>query len=145
MILFSFRLKAPSCRFLSCQSGQSLVELALLTPLLIAILAVVIDLGALFLSHQTIVSAAHVGVLYGSSSPAAAANATGISNAARAGTTNLAGYSTANPSVTSTVGVDGTYQTVTVVVDYVYTPLFPYPFVPSSYTVSRTATMRVKP
>lgn len=55
------------------EEGQSLVELALLLPVLILILAGALDLGRAFYAYTTVVNAAREGARYGAFHPDAAA------------------------------------------------------------------------
>lgn len=64
------------------QSGQSLVEVALLTPLLLAILLGSIELGRYAYFSILVGNAAHAGALYGAQGIAQAASTTGITQAA---------------------------------------------------------------
>ncbi len=181
------------------QAGQSLVEVALLTPLLLAMVLGSIELGRYAYLSILVGNAAHSGALYGAQNNLSAANAAGICQAAEndyqsgevPATCTNAGTSPAttvticpsgstctasNLSVSSTDGcgcdVAGTYAqqgsttlacstanidpttactnqsewvvTVSVTATATFRSLFNYPWIPSTLTVSRTATMRVE-
>lgn len=67
----------------SCtQRGQALVELALLTPLLLALALGVIELGRYAYIAILVGNAAHAGATYGAQSAATAADSNGIETAA---------------------------------------------------------------
>ena len=140
---WGFALPESAPRPLSGRAGQSLVELSLLLPVIMFILLGTADLGRAFNAHITITGAAYKGAIYGSASPTNAADSTGIRTAALADTTTLTGTP---PTVTSATGTDPYgYQTVTVTVSYSFQALFPYPGLPSSIPLQRSAKMRVKP
>jgi Flp pilus assembly protein TadG len=128
------------------EAGQSLVELTLAMPLLILIMLASADFGRAFYAHIIIAGAAQKGAIYASSSAAAAADQTGIQNAALADTTTLFDRSPANPTVTSVSSTDPYgFQTVDVTVTYDFRPLIPYPGLPGTFTMARSVGMRVKP
>lgn len=123
--------------------GQSMVELALLLPLLLLMLLVAFNLGTAFYSTVTVVAAAHNGALYGSGGSSLAADSQAIRQVVLADAVNLGGTP---PTVTSTVSADPYGdQVLAVSVAYVYSVPVPFPGVPASYTLSSTAQMRVKP
>lgn len=181
------------------QSGQSLVELALLTPLLLAMVLGSIEFGRYAYLSILVGNAAHSGALYGAQSNLTAANVAGICAAAEndyqngkvPATCTNAGTSPAttvtmcpsgstctasdlNVSATDGCGCDvgGTYTqlgattyacgtanidpttactdssewvvTVSVTTSATFRSLFNYPMIPSTLTISRTATMRVE-
>jgi Flp pilus assembly protein TadG len=181
------------------QAGQSLVELALLTPLLLVMVLGSIEFGRYAYLSILVGNAAHSGALYGAQSNLTAANVAGICTAAEndyqngevPATCTNAGTSpsttvtvcpsgstctASNLSVSSTDGcgcdVGGTYTqlgattyacstasidptsactdqsewvvTVSVTASATFRSLFNYPLIPSTLTISRTATMRVE-
>lgn len=140
---------------LRCERGASLVEMALLLPLFGLLLFVAIDLGrALYLSNE-IAGAARAGAIYGSRNPT---DTTGMATVAVDDATDVPGVSagtptygcecsdgtgysascTTVPSCTSTTEV---YR-VNVTVTGTYTPLLPWPGIPTSMSFSSTASMR---
>lgn len=64
------------------QSGQSLIEVALLTPLLLAMVLGAIELGRYAYLAILVGNAAHAGAFYGAQGPAQAADTAGILRAA---------------------------------------------------------------
>jgi Flp pilus assembly protein TadG len=152
-------------RFAS-ESGQSLVELALLVPVLLLLVLGIVEMGRYTYLSILLGNAAESGALYGAQSLAQSADTTGIQNAAQADFQN--GQSLPGLTVTSTnaCGCDsggtttsaacgGTITagtcavghwvvTVQVTATGNFSSLFRYPGIPASLTVSRTATLRVK-
>ncbi len=181
------------------QAGQNLVELALVTPLLVALVLGAVELGRYAYLSILVGDAAHAGALYGAQNFIDAANAVSICKAAgndyQAGTLPTtctdAGTSPATPvtscpsgntctfdplTVSSTDGcgcdVAGTYTslgtttaacgtgsvdpttacsnqsewvvTVSVTASATFQSLFKYPWIPSSLTIVKTATMRIE-
>ena len=121
--------------------GQSLVEFALITPLLILILAVAADFGRAFTAYITIGSAAREGAAYGSASLISSTNTSGISSAALGDAQTIWGVS---PSVTSTTGTDQWgYRYVQVRVAYTFSSIMTVPGVPDPVNMQRTVRMRV--
>jgi len=134
--------------------GQSAVELALVTPILIVLLLVAADFGRVFYTSIAVNNAARAGAQYGSHSIVTAANSAGITAAARTdgwssltvnasqctclSSTNVtacaSSYCTNNPSAT--------YVMVTVTAPF--TTLVAYPGLPSSFTLTGQAVMQVQ-
>lgn len=127
------------------QRGQGMVELAVTLPLVVLILVAIADLGRIFYADVTLTSAAQSGALYASSSAVAAVDTTGIRNAALADTSTLFGRTSSNPSVTSSVyaGLYGA-PTVAVTTTFTFQPIFPYPLLPHSFTMARSASVRIR-
>jgi Flp pilus assembly protein TadG len=138
------------------EDAQSLVELALLTPLFLLLLFGVVDFGQAFYVANEIAGAAHAGAIYGSQNPN---DTSGIETAVRDGApdvTNLSvgtptygcecangtGYSV-NCSITPTClgGLNVVYRVNLTVTD-TYTPIVPFPGIPSSISLSSSASMR---
>ncbi len=125
--------------------GQSLVELALVTPILLLLLMISIDVGAAMSAYTTVGSMARQGAYYGSHNPDDTA---GISSTALGESGAIYGVM---PTVSSDVVDDSfdvpntttPYQTVIVTVTYQYNPLFSIPPMPSSMTIKRQVEMRV--
>jgi Flp pilus assembly protein TadG len=137
------------------EQGASLVELAFVLPLFPLLLCGALDFGRAFYLSVEIVGAAQAAAAYGSQNPTDTA---GMQNAARddapdvpnlsAGTptygcecsdgTNYSASCSATPSCPSNNEV----QRVNVTVTGTYSPLFPWPGVPSSMSLSSSASMR---
>ncbi|RXS93900.1 pilus assembly protein [Silvibacterium dinghuense] len=137
------------------ESGSSLLETALVMPILLLLMAGAIDFGRAYSIAIEVESAAHAGALYGVQNPSDTA---GMADAVKADAPNLAALTT-----TATYGCecfDGSQSStncVTVPVscsgeNYVnyaqvsasdtYTPIFPYPGIPSSIVLQKTVEMR---
>jgi Flp pilus assembly protein TadG len=160
------------------QSGQALIELALIVPLLLAALLGVIEIGRYAYIGILIGNAAHAGAFYGAQGHQKSNDSTGIRNAAQydfAAGTGSADNGNGQPnsllSVTSSTscGCDsggtitpaascttfsgsapctGTARWVvfvSVTASGQFNSLFNYPGIPTSITISRTATMTVAP
>lgn len=125
--------------------GQSMVEMALVTPILLAVIVITINLGLALSDYNRIGSMAREGAYYGSLHPTDTA---GISSAAIGESGAISGVT---PVVSDTVQNDSYlipntttyYQSITVTVTYSFKPLFTFPPVPSSMTLKRQVQMRV--
>jgi Flp pilus assembly protein TadG len=153
------------------QSGQALVELALVLPILLILALGVIELGRYAYIAILVGNAAHAGAVYGSQNTGDSSDTTGIQNAAyydfaggNGSTNNANGQLNSSLTVNSSVscGCDSGGAvtnfdcantpscatghwviTVSVTAFGTFNSLFNYPGIPSSVTVSRTSTMRV--
>jgi Flp pilus assembly protein TadG len=150
------------------QSGQSLVEVALITPLLMVLLLGAIEVGRYAYISILVGNAAHAGAMYGAQSLAQAADTPGIQQAAdndfqsngqpvssltvtssnscgcdSGGTVTSAGCTTAVNPTAGTCTTGHWVVMVSVTASGKFSSLFNYPGIPSPITVSRTATMRV--
>jgi Flp pilus assembly protein TadG len=137
--------------------GASLIELAFIVPLFMLMLLGALDFGrALYLTME-IAGAAHAAASYGSQNPN---DTTGMQNAAQDDAPNVPNLSVTNVSY-GTVCSDGSSYTantqtmpsscsstatgvyrVNVTVMGTYSPLFPWPKIPSSMSFSSSASMR---
>ena len=147
------------------QSGQALVELAFLIPLLLLLALGVIELGRYAYIGILVGNAAHAGAIYGSQSLPQSVDTVGITTAADNDFTSN-GQNVSNLTVTSSVscGCDSSGSvtaaacigvgagtcasghwvvTLSVTASGTFSSLFSYPGIPASITVSRTSTMRV--
>jgi Flp pilus assembly protein TadG len=134
--------------------GQSAVELALVTPILVVLLVVAADFGRVFYTSIAVNNAARAGAQYGSESIVTAADSAGITAAAKTdGWSSLnvtAGQCTCETSTivaacaTSycTNNPSATYVTVTVTAPF--TTIVKYPGLPSSITLTGHAIMQVQ-
>lgn len=152
------------------ERGTSLLELALITPLLLLLLLGIIEIGRYAELSILVANAARAGVQYGAQNLATAADNTGIHNAALNDGQNVPGLTVSPPSngyvppsgTTSYVlcgcsdtALTGTcpavgcsspaHPLVYVQVDTTGTfgSLFRYPGIPSSISVNGSAAMRV--
>lgn len=141
-------------RLLRRSDGSSFIELALLLPLMLFLFVGAVDLGRLYFMSVEVTGAAQAGALYGIQNPS---DTSGMQSAATAGASSLASVSTSasygcecsdGSSVTVSCGTTPTctynyVNYVDVVSSVQYTPIFRYPGLPSTLTVTREARMRV--
>ncbi len=124
--------------------GQSLVELALIAPILIVLMLGVIDFGRVYFAQVSVTNAARDGADYASQSATAAADLNGITQAALSDTGNLLNTSASNPTVTVITSNDSQGRLYAdVKVHYTFTAIFSWPGLPSSMSVDRTVRARV--
>jgi|HubBroStandDraft_3_1064219.scaffolds.fasta_scaffold344158_1 Flp pilus assembly protein TadG len=153
---------------LGWQSGQSLVEVALLTPILLALLVGGIELGRYAYISILVGNAARAGAAYGAQSLPQSVDTTDIQTAAdndfqnngqnintltvtsttscgcdNGGTTTSAVCSTASNTTAGTCAAGHWVVMVSVTASGTFNSLFSYPGIPSSITVTRTSTLRV--
>lgn len=95
-------------RGLEADCGQALVELALSVPMMALLVFGAIEIGNIIYSSITVTDAAMAGVQYGTRNSSAAADTTGIENAAQADAPNLT--ITTRPSI-SCICSDGSAST----------------------------------
>jgi Flp pilus assembly protein TadG len=149
------------------QSGQALVELGLLLPMLVLLLLGVVELGRYSYVGILVANAARAGTAYGTQTLSQSVDTTGIATAAR-NDFKTNGQNPTNLAVTSTVscGCDsggtvtafvctgtgaGTCATghwvvqLSVTASGTFNAVFNSSFFPTSITVTRTSAMRVKP
>jgi Flp pilus assembly protein TadG len=158
--------------FLRSQSGQSLVEVALLTPLLLAMVLGAIEIGRYAYISILVGNAAHAGALYGSQSLAnsvspnitLAAQNDFQNNGQKTGNLNvtyndscgcdnggtltyLGQLTSACLAIDATTACPGSNNhwvvMVSVTASGTFQSLFNYPWIPSSITVTRTSSLRV--
>lgn len=155
---------SPFRRFVRCSSGQGLVETALTASLLVLLLLAAVDFGRAFYMVVELKGAAHAGAVYGSQFPT---DKTGMKNVATSNASDLVNISSANFNATADWGCecsDGTgalvesstncatttpsctnmnevfFVTVTTTANY--SPLVPWPGIPSTMNMSETVKMR---
>jgi hypothetical protein len=132
----------------SRKPGQSLVELALVLPLAVLILALSAQLGRAFTAYFQIIRGAGVGAAYGMRSTETASDISGMTAAVLAETPSIWGVepqvSFPNCEVTETNRPNGEpYQCVAVRVDYDFRPIIAIWPIPSTVRMSRVVEMRV--
>ena len=150
------------------ESGQSLLELALATPLLLVMVLGVIELGSYAYIAILVGNAARAGAAYGSQSLPQSVDRTGIQAAAEndfqnngqnvssltvtsstscgcdsAGTITGAGCTTDVNPTAGTCTSGHWVVMVAVTASGTFNALFNFPGIPTSLSVSRTSTMRV--
>jgi Flp pilus assembly protein TadG len=137
--------------------GQSAVELALVTPIMIVLLLVAADFGRVFYTSIAVNNAARAAAQYGSQSVVTAADSVGMAAAAKTdGWTGLNVSATqctcqTSTSVTQCTTIASTYCTnnpqatyVSVTVQAPFQTLVTYPGLPSSITLTGHAIMQVQ-
>jgi Flp pilus assembly protein TadG len=152
------------------QSGQALLELALMLPFLLLLVVGVVEIGRYAYIGVLVANAAHAGAIYGAQSLGQSGDGPGIQTAAlndfrdnTGDTANLtltsvsssyscgcdnggavtAGICTGTGAATCAAGTGHPVVTLTVTATGTFNPLFSYPGVSGSITLSRTSTMRV--
>lgn len=152
---------APNADNANCQSGQAIVELTLLLPLLVLIFLAATDFARLFYHASGLAQAARSGVQYGGQNLGTAADTAGMAQAAvksAAADLNLQLSDVAPsprryfqcgsdvPTATEAPCADGRAPKVFVEVSVqkTFSTLFNYPGIPHTVNVSRVATMRVQ-
>ena len=141
------------------EAGSSIIEGAILAPVLLFIMIGAADFGHGYYLAEEIASAAHSGAEYAIQNPGnLSSHSTGIETAARDDAPNVPSLSVAAPAwgcecsdgssysahcatVPSGCTTNWVYK-VTVTASANYTPLFPWPGIPSSIPLSSSATMR---
>lgn len=137
------------------EHGASLVELAFVLPLFLLLISGAVDFGRAFYLSTEIVGAAEAAAAYGSLHPI---DTTGMQNAAQDDAPDVPNLSVGTP-IYGTECPDGTSYTanttnmpscsgttpvyrVNVTVTGIYKPLFSWPGLPSSMSLSSSAAMR---
>lgn len=140
------------------QRGTALVEFAIVLPVLILLLLGVVEIGRYAYFSILVGNAARAGVQYGAQNSVTAYDTLGMTAAAQADGYNSISSLTVTPTnfcqcwngITGTaVSCSGACTTghllkyVSVTVTGKVDPLFRYPMLPSTLTVTQTATMEV--
>jgi Flp pilus assembly protein TadG len=164
----TLRLKNSRSLLRNRESGQALVELALLLPMLVLLLLGVVEIGRYSYVGILVANAARAGTAYGTQTLAQSVDTIGITTASR-NDFKTNGQNPTNLAVTSTVscGCDsggtvaafvctgvgaGTCPTgqhwvvqLSVTAAGTFNSIFNSSFFPTSITVTRTSAMRVRP
>lgn len=141
------------------QSGASLVEFALLAPVMIFLLVGIVEIGRYTFFAILAANAARAGAQYGSTNLTTAADSTGMISAAEQDGQNLSQWpkDTTATSLCSVNGAapakcvlsssgqppSGTIYYVQVVVTGTFNTLLHYPGIPTGVPITGSATMRV--
>lgn len=141
------------------QAGSALIEFVAALPLLMLLLLGVVEIGRYAYFAIQVGNAARAGVQYGAQNGVTAMDTSGMTSAAKADGNNSISTLSVSPTnycqcwdgTTGTaVACSGTCPNGSHLVEYVQVtvsgsvdPLFHYPMLPSTLTVSNTATMRV--
>jgi Flp pilus assembly protein TadG len=140
---------------LRAEDGASLVEMAVILPLFLLLVFGALDFGRAFYLELELTGAAHAAAVYGSENPT---DTIGMQNAAQDDAPNVPKLSVGTPTYGCECA-DGTAYSascastppcttsnvvyrVNVTVTMTYTPMFPWPGVPSSMSFSSSASMR---
>lgn len=137
----------------SLSEGASLLETALIAPVLLLLVAGTVDLGRAYTAAIEVQEAAHSGALYGTQNPT---DRTGMQKTAEGQASNFseltatASYGCECSDGSSAVESCTTIPTCTYnYVDYVsvtatveFSPIFPYPGLPSSFKLNSTSRLR---
>lgn len=133
--------------------GSSIVEVALLMPVLLLILVGAVDLGRAYFMAIEVASAAHAGALYGVQNPtdvsgmesAAQLNASDVPSLVTTATYGCECSDGSLPSASCTTAPSCPFNVVNFVqisTTATYTPLIEWPGIPSSLVLTGTAFMR---
>jgi Flp pilus assembly protein TadG len=167
--ILTSQMKARRLRaFWRERKATSAIELALVLPLIAGMIVPLADLGMGAYTKMQVQNAAQAGADYALKNAGSAFNATNIGNAVTSAT-SLSGVVANQPAPPSEVchcvdssggspvldsgsappctgsctsGTMGTYVVVNARASY--TPLFPYPMIPSSITFTATSTVRIQ-
>ena len=135
--------------------GQASFELAILAPALILMVLGIIELGRIAHFGILVNNAARAGVQYGSQNLVTAIDTSGMQNAALADGQNIGGLSasatyfcqcsdgTAASCTAAACSANHRVTYVQVTASGTFSTLFHYPRLPSSFALTRTATLRV--
>jgi len=137
------------------EDGASLVEMAVMLPLFLVLLFGALDFGRAFYLEMELTGAAHAAAVYGSENPT---DTTGMQNAAKDDAPNVQSLSVGTPTygcecadgtaysascgTTPTCTTNNVVYRVNVTVTSTYSTLFPWPGVPSSMSLSSSASVR---
>lgn len=134
-------------------AGQSLVETALVIPILVIVLAGGAELAFVMHAAITVSNAAKAGAQYAAQNGFTAQDSTGIINAANAEAGNLTVTTTSSYACVCSDGTSSTClgtdcsnshieETVTVNSSTTMTPIVQLPGIPKQWTIQRTAIQR---
>jgi len=149
-------------KLLRRRDGTSAIELALILPVIAAMIVPLADLGMAAFTKMEVQNAAQAGADYALKNASGTFNATNIGTAVTSATALSGLTATPTPSescacvsgttITDTTappcstgcasGTEGIY--VTVGAQASYTPLFPYPTIPGAITFNATSQVRIK-
>ena len=135
------------------EKGSALVELALVMQLLLLLLVVLVDLGRAYYYAISISSASHAAALYGLQNPT---DLNGIQSAAASSASDITSLSTSvsygcechdGSSVVADCSTppscsDNYVNFVSATTEVTFKPLLPYPGMPTSFTLARSARLR---
>ena len=126
----------------TARPAATVVELAVLLPLLAFLFVIGVDFARLFYHLVTVTNAARSGAAYGAQDPVKALDGVGIVAAALNDSKNLS----PPPAVVATTGVDALgYPCVNVTVAWTFRTVTRFPGVADTVLLSRTVQMRIAP
>lgn len=140
-------------RSLRSEQGMSLVEMSLVVPVLLLILIGIVDFGRAYYLYNEVVGAAHAGAIYGSQFPtdttgmqtAVTNNAPDVSGLQATATYGCECYDGSDASASCASPPSCTTNEVYyvhVTASATYTPLVPWPGIPTSVPMSETVELR---
>ena len=135
------------------ESGSALVELALILQLLLLVLVVLVDLGRAYYYAISISSAAHAAAVYGLQNPtdvdgiklaasSSASDITTLSTSVSYGCECHDGSSVVTNCSTPPSCSNNYVNFVSATTTATFKPLLPYPGMPTSFTLQRSARLR---
>jgi Flp pilus assembly protein TadG len=142
-------------RFWKDRTGSSFIETAILIPVMLLLCCGTMDFARVVYAGIEIANAARAGVQYGALTPGHSGDTAGMVQAATTDAADLGSTVTASASnfctcSGSTVGCTSLCSGaapdgyVSVTANYTFTPVIPYPGLPQTVALSRTAKMRVQ-
>jgi Flp pilus assembly protein TadG len=142
-------------RFWQDRTGSSFIETAILIPVMLLMCCGTMDFARAVYAGIEIANAARAGVQYGALTPGHSGDTAGMVQAATTDAADLGSTVTASASnfctcSGSTVGCSSLCNGaapdgyVSVTANYTFTPVIPYPGLPQTVALSRTAKMRVQ-
>ncbi len=130
-----------SCKSISRDCGQAMVEFALLLPVLVLLVMGVLDIGRAWSTQQVVVNAAREGARVGILPASTTATVTAAVNVYITSAGGLAGCATASNNV-GTAAAAGTATTVTVTCPFTVLVGTVVPGWTGTFNLAHTATMR---
>jgi Flp pilus assembly protein TadG len=141
------------------RQGQAAVELAFMVPVLVVLLLAGLDFARLFFTSMAITDAARAGAAYGSTNRAAAADVSGMEQAACNSMSDIpcsAGVNAVASSFCQCAGSTGTVSCtspgactylqvfVRVTTNATFHTIVPYPLIPNSVPLTAASVMQVQ-
>ncbi len=144
--------------FRRTRRGQSLVEMAIATPILLTLLVAAGDWGRVFYYAIEVSSASRAGAQYGSQNLTKAVDTTGIASAARNDAANLSGLTVSSSYFCTCSGSSATvtcgptactapatlHSYVSVTTGYTFNSALQWPGLPTSTPLSSTSVMELQ-
>ena len=143
-------------RFWTDRTGSSFIETAILVPAMLMLCCGTMDFSRVVFAGIEIAGAARAGVQYGALTPGNSGDTDGMAQAAKTDAADLGSSVTASASNfctcdgstvdCSSTCMDGSTPDgyVTVTANYTFNTAIPYPGLPQTVALSRTAKMRVQ-